>query len=236
MRPQRVSVIKNTLDKRQPDLTMVMENVRKPHNLAAVARTLEAIGGMDIHAITSLTSIHLSQMAAGGVRKWIKVNLHQSTGQALDNLKQQGFQIIATTLCETSKDFRDIDYTTPTAILVGEELEGISNQAVMMANEKVTIPMAGMVQSLNVSVASALILYEAYRQREKAGMYRSCSLDKNTYRKLLFEACHRKIAQYCRDKKLPYPAMNDEAEILEPIADSKTYSDGSFADWLKKNS
>ena len=217
MTPERVTTIKNSLDKRQPDLTVIMENVRKPHNLAAVARTLEAVGGLEINAITALTSIRLTQMSAGGVKKWISVNKYPNTEQGLTHLKQQGHQIIATTLNETSQDFREIDYTRPTAILVGEELEGISEQAIEMADECITIPMAGMVQSLNVSVASALILYEAYRQRDRAGMYDQCSLDKAIYSRLLFEACHPRIAHYCREKKIPYPAIDDDAEILEPV-------------------
>lgn len=217
MTPERVSTIKTSLDRRQPDLTVIMENVRKPHNLAAVARTLEAVGGLEINAITALTSIRLTQMSAGGVKKWISVNKFPSTEQGLSHLKQQGHQVIATTLNASSIDFREIDYTRPTAILVGEELEGISDEAIKMADECITIPMAGMVQSLNVSVASALVLYEAYRQRDSAGMYEQRSLDKERYTRLLFEACHPRIAHYCREKKIPYPAIDDNAEILEPV-------------------
>jgi tRNA (guanosine-2'-O-)-methyltransferase len=165
MSPERLETIKATLAKRQPDLTVVMENVVKPHNLAAVGRTLEAVGGLQIHAITSLSSIRLTQMAAGGIRRWLKVVKHPSTEQGIGYLKQQGFQVVATSLHQKSKDFREVDYTKPTAILVGEEFEGISDQAIALADEHVTIPMMGFVQSLNVSVASALVLYEVQRQR-----------------------------------------------------------------------
>jgi tRNA (guanosine-2'-O-)-methyltransferase len=164
MTRERLAIIKQSLNRRQTDLTVVMENVRKPHNLAVVARTLEAVGGLEIHAITELTSIRLIQMSAGGTKKWMKVSKHPSTEDCLYHLKQQGFQIIATSLCESTKDYRDIDYTKPTVIMVGEELEGISEQAKQMADENISIPMVGMVQSLNVSVASALVLYEAYHQ------------------------------------------------------------------------
>ncbi|HHJ36621.1 MAG TPA: tRNA (guanosine(18)-2'-O)-methyltransferase TrmH [Gammaproteobacteria bacterium] len=235
MTPERLSIIKSSLDRRQTDLTVVMENVRKPHNLAAVARTLEAVGGLEIHAITRLTSIRLTQMSAGGTKKWIKVSKHPTTEQGLGYLKQKGFQIIATSLCENSKDYREVDYTRPTAILVGEELEGISEQAMQIADESISIPMAGMVQSLNVSVASALVLYEAYRQRMAAGSYDSCSLDKETYMTLLFEACHPKIANCCQQKRIPYPAIDEDAQILEPLPGSRAKSDDSFAEWCMKN-
>jgi tRNA (guanosine-2'-O-)-methyltransferase len=218
MTPKRLNTIKNILNIRQPDLTVVMENVRKPHNLAAVARTLEAVGGMEIHAITALTSIRLTQLAAGGTKKWIEVQKHPSTIEGLQHLKKKGHQIIATTLNETSKDYREIDYTRPTAILVGEELEGITDQAVELADESISIPIVGMVQSLNVSVASALVLYEAYHQRNKVGMYDSPSLSDETYTKLLFEACHPRIANHCKNKRIPYPAIDEDAKILEPIS------------------
>ncbi|HFE37285.1 MAG TPA: tRNA (guanosine(18)-2'-O)-methyltransferase TrmH [Gammaproteobacteria bacterium] len=234
MTPERLATIKASLDRRQPDLTVVMENVRKPHNLAAVARTLEAVGGLEIHAITELTSIRLTQMSAGGTKKWIKVNKHPNTEQGLKFLKQQGFQIIATTLDGNPKDYREIDYTRPTAILVGEELEGISEQAIQMADENISIPMAGMVQSLNVSVASALVLYEAYHQRMAAGMYEHRSLDKETYMTLLFEACHPKIANCCQQKRVPYPAIDEDANILESVLGSFEGSDSDFSEWALK--
>jgi len=235
MTPERLATIKASLDRRQTDLTVVMENVRKPHNLAAVARTLEAVGGLEIHAITELTSIRLTQMSAGGTKKWIKVHKHPTTEQGLNHLKQQGFQIIATTLDGKPKDYREIDYTRPTAILVGEELEGISEQAKQMADENISIPMAGMVQSLNVSVASALVLYEAYHQRMAAGMYEHRSLDEETYMTLLFEACHPKIANCCLQKRIPYPAIDEDARILEPLSGSRVVSGEDFAQWIVKN-
>ena len=235
MNPERLNTIKSALDKRQPDLTVVMENVRKPHNLAAVGRTLEAVGGLQIHAITQLPSLRLSQMAASGIRRWLKLVKHPATEQGIQYLKQQGFQIVATSLCQSSKDFREVDYTQPTAILVGEELEGISEQALAMADEHVTIPMMGFVQSLNVSVASALVLYEVHRQRSEAGMYDERSLDDDTYQVLLFEACHPKVAEYCRQKKLPYPVIDENAEILEPVTGSAGSEEDAFSGWSKRN-
>ena len=236
MTPERLANIKASLDRRQTDLTVVMENIRKPHNLAAVARTLEAVGGLEIHAITELTSIRLTQMSAGGTKKWMKVNKHRSTEDCLNHLKHQGLQIIATSLCDSTKDYRDIDYTKPTAIMVGEELEGISEQAKQMADENISIPMVGMVQSLNVSVASALVLYEAYHQRMAAGSYDSRSLEDEAYMTLLFEACHPKIANCCQQKQLPYPAIDENAQILEPLHGSQADPDDSFAQWVNKNS
>lgn len=235
MTPERLSIIKETLNKRQPDLTVIMENVGKLHNLAAVARTLEALGGMEIHASTTkVRSMKLSQMSAGGVRKWIPVKRHDSIQNGISHLKQRGFQIVGTCLNTDSKDYREVDYTKPTAVLVGEELEGLTWEAQSLADHSVLIPMVGMVQSLNVSVATALVLYEAYRQRESSGLYDECRLDSQTYEKLLFEACHPQVTRYCKQKNIPYPAIDENAEFLEPVADSTTWSEDGFSDWMRK--
>ena len=234
MTPERLQAIVTSLNRRQPDLTVIMENVIKPHNLAAVARTSDAVGALDIHAVTPRKSMKLTQMSAGGIKKWITVHTHRDTRSGLECLKQQGLQIVATHLSGDAKDYREIDYTRPTAILVGEELEGISEEALNLADEKVTIPMLGLVQSLNVSVAAALILFEASHQRNAAGMYDERRIDDALYQRLLFEWCHPIVTRYCKQKKIPYPEINEQAEIIEPLADSTTYTDDDFAIWLRK--
>lgn len=234
MTPERLEVIKNSLDRRQPDLTVIMDNVRKPHNLAAVARTLEAVGGLNVHAVSALQSLRLSQLAAGGIRKWMIVHKHASIDEALDLLKQQGHRIVATSPGDNAKDYRDVDYTQPTAVLVGEELDGISKRGIELADETITIPIVGMVQSLNVSVASALVLYEAYRQRDRVGMYNRRLLDDATYERLLFEACHPGIAQYCREKNVAYPTIDENAGLLEPVAESASFGADDVGSPLKK--
>lgn len=211
----------------------MMENVTRPHNLAAVARTADAIGLLDIHAVTERKSIKLTSMSASGVKKWISVHTHTDTETGIHSLKQQGMQIVSSSLNDKALDYREIDYTQPTAIIMGTEREGTSERAIELSDAHVFIPMSGLVQSLNVSVASALILYEAYRQRLAAGKYETRQLDDARYFKLLFEWCHPKIARYCQQKKLPYPKINEQAEILEAIADSTTHSDDSFTEWLK---
>ena len=234
MTPDRLQTIITSLNRRQPDLTVIMENVLKPHNLAAVTRSADAVGCLDVHAITQRKSITLSQMSAGGVRKWIQLHLHKNTGDCVQQMKARGMQVITTCIADDSKDFREIDYTRPTAILVGTELEGVSEQAVALADEHITIPMFGLVQSLNVSVATALVLYEAQRQRQQAGMYDHRRLADDEYKRLLFEWCHPQVMKYCKAKKIPYPSINDEAEIIEPLADSTTFSNESFTEWLRK--
>ena len=130
-------------------------------------------------------------------------------------LKASGMQILATHLSESSVDFRAIDYTKPTAILVGQEKHGIGEEALALADHHIVIPMVGMVQSLNVSVAAAAILYEAQRQRELAGCYqRGCPLDLEEQNSILFEGGYPIYAQLCKEKEMPYPQLGPAGEIL----------------------
>jgi tRNA (guanosine-2'-O-)-methyltransferase len=125
-------------------------------------------------------------------------------------------QVLATNLSEKAVDFRAIDYTRPTCILLGQEKTGITPEALALADSDIIIPMVGMVQSLNVSVASALILYEAQRQRQNAGMYsRTTSLLKEKeQQRLLFEGGYPVLANVAQRKKLPRPLIDDTGNIV----------------------
>ena len=213
---QRLTAV---LNKRQPDLTVVMDNVHKPHNLAAIVRTCDAVGILEAHAVSSRPSIRLSQKAAGGCKQWVNIKIHQTIQDAYNHLRQRGFNIYAAHFDQQARDFRQFDYTLPTAIVVGAELDGISTTAVDHCDGSIIIPMVGLVQSLNVSVATALILFEAQRQRQEAGMYASPRLDRRIYGYLLFEWLHPKVAAYCQKHQLPYPKINDNGDIIEPLAD-----------------
>ncbi len=219
MNSHRFQRLAEVLNRRQPDLTVIMDNVHKPHNLAAIARTCDAVGILEAHAISPHPSIRLSQKAAGGCKKWIGIKTHKTIQEAYSHLWQQGFKIYAAHFDSQARDFRQLDYTRPTAIVVGAELDGISAKAVDNCDGTIIIPMVGLVQSLNVSVATALILFEAQRQRQAAGMYDSLRLDHHTYKRLLFEWLHPKIAAYCRKHRLPYPKISEKGEIIEPLAD-----------------
>ncbi|WP_115716970.1 tRNA (guanosine(18)-2'-O)-methyltransferase TrmH [Gallaecimonas mangrovi] len=213
MSPERFARIKAVLAKRQPDLTVCMEEVHKAHNLSAVVRTADAIGIHEVHAIFPTKGVRMRPHTAGGSLNWVKVHRHPGIEEAVGALRNQGMQIVATNLSEKAKDFRDIDYTRPTALLVGQELQGISEAALNLADHHVVIPMLGMVQSLNVSVASALILYEAQRQRQIAGMYEASRLPQAQWQRLLFERGYPQLARQCQRKGLPYPMIDDAGEV-----------------------
>jgi tRNA (guanosine-2'-O-)-methyltransferase len=217
--PERYQRVSQMLDQRQPDLTLVLEDVHKPHNLAAIARSCDAVGIGEIHAVASDESIRLKQTAAAGVSDWIEVHRHSDIALCIDRLKRSGFQLLAAHLSADEVSYLDVDYTKPTALISGTELFGISDAAAELVDAHVVIPMHGMVQSLNVSVATALILFEARRQRQAAGLYDRCRIDAEHRARLLFRGCHSQVAAYCDRKRLPYPAIDEAGEIIGPIAE-----------------
>jgi tRNA (guanosine-2'-O-)-methyltransferase len=118
--------------------------------------------------------------------------------------------VVAAHVTASARDFRAEDYTRPTALLLGAELEGVSAPALALADATVAIPLLGMVPSLNVSVAAALLLYEAERQREAAGLYRSPRLAPRLYHETLIEWLHPEVADYCRRRGLPFPQLDED--------------------------
>ncbi|MEF1254440.1 MULTISPECIES: tRNA (guanosine(18)-2'-O)-methyltransferase TrmH [unclassified Vibrio] len=215
MNLERYNRIQQVLKARQSDLTLCLEEVHKPNNVSAIIRTADATGIHKIHAVWPNKMRTLSHTSAGA-RNWVDVETHDSIEQAISELKSQGMQVLVTNLSESAVDFRDIDYTKPTAIILGSEKVGASEQAKKMADQDIIIPMVGMVQSLNVSVASAVILYEAQRQRQAAGMYDNeiSSVPEETINRLLFERGHPVLAKVAKRKKLPYPPLDDQGQIV----------------------
>lgn len=214
MTPERFEKIKAILTSRQMDLTVVMENVHKPHNLAAVARSCDAVGVFETHAISEMQDVVLRPKAASGSRKWVGVRRHGSVDAAYAHLRSRGLRILCAHFDEEAVDFRSVDFTRPTAIVVGAELDGISEEALAKADGSIVVPMLGMVASLNVSVATALILYEAQRQRLAKGMYKERSMDEATYRTLLFEWGYPRLVPYYKKQGKPYPPMDEEGYLV----------------------
>jgi tRNA (guanosine-2'-O-)-methyltransferase len=213
--PQRFRTLRAALDRRQPDLTLLAENVHKPHNLSALMRTCDAVGIHEVHAVSAGGEVLRHHRVSGGSRRWLRVRVHDSIEAACAWLRRSGFQILAAHLAAPAIDFRTADYTGPSAVLVGAELAGVSAQAAALADRQICIPMRGVVASLNVSVAAAVILYEAERQRQTAGLYDRPRLDDAEYANTLFEWCHPRAAAACRRQGLAYPALDAEGQPLD---------------------
>lgn len=218
MTPQRYHRLVSVLDRRQPDLTVLMDNVHKDHNFSAVLRTCDAVGVFAAHGVWPNPRYRPSPGISAGAGKWVTVHTHPTLEEAMTALRGQGFRILAATLSARAVDYRGVDYTRPTAILVGAEKFGVSPPGLAGADGHIAIPMHGFVESLNVSVATALVLFEAQGQRLRAGLYDRPRLDPETRRRTLFEWGYPLVARACRERGLPYPELDAEGGLVDPPA------------------
>lgn len=213
MTPERLENIQRMLHHRQTDLTVCLEDVHKAHNVSAIIRSCDAVGINRIHGVYEEPA-DLKKPTSMGSHNWVYSTQHTSISDAITHLKQQKMQILVTHLADDAIDFREIDYTQPTAIVLGQEKTGVTQEAVDLADQKIVIPMVGIVQSLNVSVAAALILYEAQRQRQKAGLYDIKHLSEDQCQRLLFEGGYPVLHQVCCRKGLDYPMIDESGDIV----------------------
>lgn len=170
--PQRRARMEEVLTQRQPDLTLVLANIHDPHNVSAIYRSCDAFGVAEVHLYYTDTAFPLlGRKTSASARKWVDTVRHKDKEALLTSLRAKGQQIIATSCTPAARPLREWDFTKPTAIIMGNEHSGVSPELVEAVDGEVYIPMRGMIQSFNVSVAAAVILAEASRQREAAGMY-----------------------------------------------------------------
>lgn len=217
MTPRRFARLQAILDRRQPDLTVLMDDVHKPHNVSAIVRTCDAVGILGVHAVSPDPRFRAEHCSAAGSNRWVSIDTHDDHARAARHLHDTGHRILAAHLTEDAVDFRDVDFNRPTALLLGSELDGLSEEAAAIADGFVTVPMMGAVASLNVSVAAAIILYEAQRQRRAAGLYEQRRLDPATRARLLFEWAYPRLAAFCQRKNLPYPRLGEDGTLLDEL-------------------
>jgi len=169
--PERTERIKSVLAKRQRDFTLVMDNIWDPHNVSAILRSCDAFGLFRVHLYyTTEKWPELGKKSSASAKKWVERVGHTDGAEMLGQFAAAGVQVIRTGFSETAKPLYDFDFTKPTAVILSNEHRGASPELVEGVAEELYIPMQGMVQSLNVSVAAAVILYEAFSQRRRAGL------------------------------------------------------------------
>ena len=217
MTPERYQKLKQTLDRRQPDLTVLAEQIHKPRNIAALVRTGDAVGMHELHMVWPWDKHRPYSGTAMGSDRWVNIRRHESLRDGIADLQNKSYKVYAAHLSEQAVDFREVDYTLPCAILVGNEKQGVSEEAAQLVDQHIVIPMMGMVESFNVSVAAAIILNEAQRQRQSAGMYDAPRLGEYEYQQTFFRWAHPHIAKYCHEHDLDYPPVSsDDGEIINP--------------------
>lgn len=217
MTPERIARLQAVLDRRQPDLTVITDFVHKPRNLSAVLRCCDAAGVLQLHAVLGDADYRAYRGTARGSQQWVQVRRYTSLEDALSSPRVEGFQRVVAHLSDSSVDFREVDYTRPTALVLGAERRGPSDAALAAADRHIRIPMVGMVESLNVSVAAGIVLTEAQRQRQLAGLYDASRLDGALRERLIFEWGHPALREFCRRKGLAYPRLGSDCELADPV-------------------
>ncbi|MDN5848433.1 MAG: tRNA (guanosine(18)-2'-O)-methyltransferase TrmH [Nitrococcus sp.] len=218
MTAKRVARMRAVLARRQPDLRVLLDQVNKPHNLAAILRTCDAVGVLQAHTVWPHGTPAVHRHCSAGVGKWVNLVAHSDVRSAVGALRTEGLRVYAAHLGQNAVDYRHVDYTLPCAVLMGAELWGVSEDGVRLADELIAIPMLGLGASVNVSVAAAVILYEAQRQRLAQGMYDRPRLDAETRRRMLFEWLQPRIASHCRERGQPYPELDEAGHLARPPA------------------
>lgn len=175
---RRLQRLRRSLERRQPDLHLVLENVHDPHNVSAVVRTCDAVGVDTIHLVYNREEFPtIGKVSSSGAWKWVNIRRYSAIDDCYSALRQEGCAILATALSGRSTSLYEADLAAPVALVFGNEHRGVSDEAVEKADGNIEIPMVGLIQSLNISVACAVSLYEAMRQRIERGLYEQPRLD-----------------------------------------------------------
>lgn len=182
MTERRRARIEQVLRHRQKDLTLVLANIHDPHNVSAIYRSCDAFGVASVHLYyTTCAFPALSKKTSASARKWVDTVRHDDRESLFVALRARPCQVLATSCTPSARPVGDYDFTKPTAIIMGNEHAGVPEELIPHVDGEVYIPMFGMIQSFNVSVAAALMLAEASRQRREAGMYERMSWTNEEY-------------------------------------------------------
>lgn len=173
MTPERKARITKVLNHRQPDLTVLLENVHDPHNISAVMRTCDAVGIQEIYVLNTRISTHkkFGKKSSASAAGWLTIHQFDDTNKCMDAIKAKYQKLYATHLGEKAHSLYELNLAEPVALVFGNEHAGITEECLSYCDGNFIIPQVGMVQSLNISVACAVTLYEAYRQRELKSFY-----------------------------------------------------------------
>ncbi len=169
--PERLERLRSVAMTRQMDVSLVCESVHDPHNVSALLRSCDAFGVPRVELIGQSEKFRGHAKSSSSANEWVDLRSWESTAECFASLHEEGKKVYVSVLQPDAVDFYSLDLTEPCAIVLGNEHAGVSEEALALADQAVYIPMTGMVQSLNVSVAGAVMLSELFRQRREAQMY-----------------------------------------------------------------
>ena len=179
MTPERTERLETVLSKRQPDLTVLLENVFDPHNISAVMRTCDAVGIQEIYILNHKIPPHRKWGAksSSSAAKWLTIHQFTDVAECFEALRKNYQKIYTTHLSSDAVSLHELNLTESVALVFGNEHSGVCEEIIAMADGNFIIPQVGIIKSLNISVACAVSLYEAYRQKNNAGHYNQLKLE-----------------------------------------------------------
>ena len=189
MTPERSDRLLQVLNKRQNNLAVVLENVFDPHNISAVMRSCDAVGIQDLYILNTKIPPHKKWGAksSSSASKWLSIHQYSDAKACFEVLRSKYEKIMATHLSSDAVNLYEVDFTQSVALIFGNEHSGVSEEIRELADGNFIIPQTGIIKSLNISVACAVSIYEAYRQKILAGHYEQSNLPKEKYNTLLKE-------------------------------------------------
>lgn len=166
---KRIEKLTKVIKSRQPSLKIVLENIHDRHNVSAIFRTCDAAGIPKVSLIYNVEKFpRIGEKSSASAFKWVEKDKFKTVEECYAALRKDGYKILASAISENAVSVYEIDFTKKCAIVMGNENRGLSFEAIEQADLQFKIPMFGMVQSLNVSVSAAIVVYEALRQRIKS--------------------------------------------------------------------
>lgn len=187
MTPERTDKLTRVLNQRQPDLTVILENVFDPHNISAVMRTCDAVGIHEIFVLNSKIPRHkkFGPRSSSSADKWLKIHQFEDLEECMQAVRSRYEYVFTTHLTSNSLSLYKLDLTRKTALVFGNEHSGCSKEIIARADGNFIIPQVGIIQSLNISVACAVSIYEAFRQKNAAGHYEEARLPETDQKQLM---------------------------------------------------
>jgi tRNA (guanosine-2'-O-)-methyltransferase len=168
----RAARMQQVIGNRQPELTVVMENVNDPHNIAAMFRSCDAVGILEVYIINNDTKWNkVGRKSSASARKWLTIHNYDTVDECFAAIRKKYDQILASHVSNAATPLHSMELAGSCALVFGNEHDGVSQEAIDQSDAQFVIPQVGMIKSLNVSVACAVSLYEAFRQRSDKGMY-----------------------------------------------------------------
>ena len=219
MNSEREQKLRAVIRQSQPDLTVVLENIFDPLNISAVLRSCDAVGVREVFVVYTKKYLDkrglvLGKKTSAGAFKWIDVYVFEALEECFRRVRERYGRVLATHLGEASHSLYALDLTQPTALLFGNEDEGISAEALALADGNFLIPQAGFTESLNISVACAVSLFEARRQRAEKGFYSLAPRLNPEQQEQLFQRWSHMLKEKSWHRRYAIPVAKDSAPLL----------------------